>query len=549
VEGKIEAVISVTIDDVEKGFKGAVFTIEDVGAVTLAIFKSIGTDVENLFEWLVTELQNIFNWELILQLQGYLSGFLTSAISVGNTVVNDYLNNIVEDVQSYITTYQATFDKDFDSLVQKYFGMSYSALSTSTSSSSPSPLLKGLSMISDVQSNWLLNKIRAYLDKILGSDLLFDDMEAAFDTFLSTAEGIVDDELTQELNSFYSYFISLLSNPENFFQLTISEVLLQIKDFIDLVLTSIPQLIEAFVAVVQAMFEDIEGFFTGSLNIPILSQILDDFGIVGTDIKVIDCICLILAVPALRVANIINLPSPTASDFPALTLNTDRMPVSSSNSMAAIAGTNAFTTPVLSSEGTNLEAWLFIFTALGGLTYTFMDGLNDSEMASTGAATGPVVPVQLSVGTEIGLQLLALSLKIISTVNDPNTPTEDTVMGWTIWFLQNVPITLDILGAKGVEKLTERSNSIAHSIWGMTHFSLYCLNFILDVVLNPKEIENASYTVNTLTSMGSCVPEVAKLLQLTADPAAATALVVIDGVFGVFYYVGQFVVEVIDVGS
>jgi hypothetical protein len=263
----------------------------------------------------------LLDWEDILNtskaLEAALSGSFNYVQGVitqhGGQLVNGFFSSLEGQVKSSFTTVRGQFTagQTLSSLVPLPGAGTpahQNALAAQTLSISPSDFL---SWSSNVQNNWLIEKIESFLglgpnwNPVNSLTPILETLQNSFATVVSDFQAAATD--------FAKAIVILFKEPSQFSTYGVADFLSSVENLCLAALTFLDGIIEAFMQAVSVAFGSANEILSTPLEIPFLSGLWnmlgDLFGLDMPSFTVSGVFCLALAIPVTLLYKIVNGPS------------------------------------------------------------------------------------------------------------------------------------------------------------------------------------------------------------------------------------------------
>lgn len=283
-------------------YKFAVDTLEKAVSVVTAVFRTVCRDIERVVEY----LSYLFDWGSILSIKNQLKEKAQNGFNGLITWLGNQESAAYADVDAFFKTAEGNAVGAFRA-VGSLLGAS-TLQSKQQNGNDPQALYGAHGAKSYAKTQWLIEKVR---DNI-GSAKISSSTAAAFalgdeDTIAATFESLVKSigdtiastsafsKIPKDLDTIFSRFSALASDPSQLVTKTFTEVLNLVADMVVAMLQFANAIADDILKALQTLLQSILNMVTGSIDIPFVSDFYR--AISGSDLSILDLSCLLIAIP------------------------------------------------------------------------------------------------------------------------------------------------------------------------------------------------------------------------------------------------------------
>jgi hypothetical protein len=310
-DATVDLVVQVA-DEIQNIVGAIVSGIEDVISAVQGVFAWIGAEIGKLIDW----LKMLFDWSAIMDTSAALQSALSQAFPYMQGVLTDWAEPLVN---NFFTSLEGTVSTAFDTVIAQYqAGQQLGSLVPAGSSQYAPPAgsavagrrlatADGSGMAtsdfqnwqSNVQNNWLLEKIESFLGMeptlapVTGLADAFATLKGSFDTAV--------DDFQSACNDFAAFFQTALSDPTQLGTIGVADLLGAAKNVALAVLTFLNIIIEALLKVLSLAIGAAGEVLTAEIDIPFFTALWNSlsslFDIQLPSLSVSGIFCTALAIP------------------------------------------------------------------------------------------------------------------------------------------------------------------------------------------------------------------------------------------------------------
>jgi outer membrane protein assembly factor BamB len=422
------SVVTAIVNGVEHVYNFVVQTTAQAVQVAAGIFKQVVGDVDKVLQW----LSYLFSWSDIVATHTTIKTQVMSTIGDFQTWLGNELKQTTNDVDTFFNNAENNAVTLFDQLITKLGSKTVSGVQAIGGDPNAAFTVGGQDITT--QANWLPRKLAQNAPSTTVSSLTasvtadVDPISAIGQFFTNAATQIGNDPNLQSLPSdcvtALKSFGQLFTGSTGFTGQTIADVLAVVRDLIAGLIHVGKVFADAFMELLQSIFNGIVTAFTNPIQIPFLSDFYQ--AIANAPLSLLDLFCLIVAVPTTIVYKAINGTAPGVGITAGITTAQELLGVA-----------NTFTLLLLMP--------LWIAADLAGFP-----------------------PIVLGVIAAASLAQMVLSLVLMMLSNNATAP------DYVLWTMQLFSVILAFEGAKG-GTLNAETLPTLYGVYGFGLMIIYSL--------------------------------------------------------------------------
>ncbi len=317
----VQEAVQVIVDGVEEAYQFVVDTVDEAIIVVEGFIKQVVTDVDKFVQF----LSYLFEWDDIVathkviaaQVTSFFTGvqtWLAGQVQSGEKTINAWFQAREEDIAGYFDGIIASLQADGGTP------------SSFQAQGNPSAVLQPNGQDITPQSSWLVNKVYANADAtLLGApaapraasdpaDPYFTAVAGFIDSVKSLLASSTDPALTSlpaDLSDALTSFGDLFTDPGGFLSQEVSAIIAVVRDVIVGLMRLANGVVDGFVTLISSVVSGIVEYLTAPLAtaIPFVTSFYASIS-GGSQLSLLDLLCLVAAVPTTIVYKILYGASP-----------------------------------------------------------------------------------------------------------------------------------------------------------------------------------------------------------------------------------------------
>jgi hypothetical protein len=295
VESLINLVVKIGEDLIQLAAL-AIKTIEDAIPFIHAIFNFIGALVEKVLDW----VKDLLGWNDIWNTKKTFENYVLRGIP---SLQNFLQYSAPVKVNNFFTNLKSEVDAELAKVSASYQGKSIGSLGSSPQSVlTRATRFRATSQVSPSQSNWMVSKFKENVGSSVLGPLTSNPPQNIVDAFWNAlSDPTVMSDLNAALADLGNFFKLAFTNPKQFQQQGVSDLIDGIRHLLDWALDFMDQIVDNMLQLFAASLTGLQEILTQSLgDIPIVSWLYTNV-ICPSDqqepLTILHACCLILAFP------------------------------------------------------------------------------------------------------------------------------------------------------------------------------------------------------------------------------------------------------------
>ena len=305
---KVENVVNTIVTGLTKAYKFTIDTVEKAAAVVMGALKTIVNDLKKVVEW----LSYLFEWDDILATKDQLKSLAQNGFRNLEAWVDNQIGSDLNAVHGFFQTFKASIGTNLTKAAQTFGGTSLQ--SRQRNNNNPQAVYGAGGARSYAKSRWLMQKFKdnagqASVGSSAPPSVGSDPIVSVMGQLITDVSGIINGSesfraIPQDIKNVFTDFSLLVTDPSDFVTKSFGDIILLIKDALELLVQFTDAVVEAVLKALRAIIDAVIAMATQPINIPVVSDLYEL--ITGSSLSILDLCCLIIAVPTTIIRKALN---------------------------------------------------------------------------------------------------------------------------------------------------------------------------------------------------------------------------------------------------